>query len=195
VRPLLFGLKDNFTMLELDLAISLKSKYSKRIYEILSSFRNVGSYHTTVEELKLTLGLIDPKTGVEQLTVWTKFENDVLKKAMLEINKKTELNMSYTLRKWGRKYHWIDFKFKVVPLQKTIQYETPVNEMTTALMNELNLAPYQVSQILESFDQKQIWKKIMEIRMAKNDGKIKSSVGAYSAYAFGLIKPKNYEQK
>lgn len=52
LRPHLLELKKNFTQFELSIPLSMKSKYSVRLYEILRSYKNLGKYNTQLEPLK-----------------------------------------------------------------------------------------------------------------------------------------------
>jgi plasmid replication initiation protein len=111
MRPYLFALKKNFTSFGLEVAMSLNSKYSKRLYEMLCQFRSTGLLRLTVKELKDRFQLISP-SGEEQYARWSSFENNVLKTAQAEINEKANFQFDYELRKQGRKIAAIDFLFR-----------------------------------------------------------------------------------
>lgn len=114
MRPYLFALKKNFTSFGLEVAMSLNSKYSKRLYEMLCQFRSTGLLRLTVKELKDRFQLIGPD-GEEQYARWSSFENNVLKTAQAEINEKANFEFDYELRKQGRKIAAIDFLFRKEP--------------------------------------------------------------------------------
>ena len=59
----LFDLKDNFTTYQLRIALELKSKYSKRIYQLLCQFRSTGYYTTTIDKLRDKFELQDKYEG------------------------------------------------------------------------------------------------------------------------------------
>lgn len=61
-----FDLKQNFTTFQLHMALSLDSKYAKRIHEMLSQYKDIGSIKIELLELKRRLLLYDDKTGDEQ---------------------------------------------------------------------------------------------------------------------------------
>ncbi len=118
MRPYLFALKKNFTSFGLEVALSLNSKYSKRLYEMLCQFRSTGLLRLTVRELKDRFQLISPD-GEEQYARWSSFENNVLKTAQAEINEKANFQFDYELRKQGRKIAAIDFLFRKEPAPQT----------------------------------------------------------------------------
>jgi plasmid replication initiation protein len=120
-RPYLFQLKNNFTAFQLHMALSLKSKFSKRIYEMLSMYKDVGIMHITIEELKYRLGLIDPKTKEEHYKGWSTFAAQVLEVAKKEIQAYTNIAFTYTLKKTGRKYTDITFHIKTKPVQTLLE--------------------------------------------------------------------------
>jgi plasmid replication initiation protein len=110
IRPYLFDLKFDFTSYKLDFALSLTSKYAKRIYEMLSQHKETGIFYITVLELKERLKLIDPSTKTEKFKAWSSFAKHVLEVAKREISKKTDLSFSYILKKTGAKYTAIEFQ-------------------------------------------------------------------------------------
>ena len=59
IRPYLFNLKNNFTQIGFYVVMTLKSKYAKRIYEMLSQFKHRSTMYVSVEELKTRLGLTE----------------------------------------------------------------------------------------------------------------------------------------
>ena len=122
IRPYLFELKFDFTSYQLSSALSMRSEYSKRIYEMLSQHRDTGIFKISVLKLKERLKLIDTSTKVEKYKAWSSFSKDVLEVAKKEINKKSEIYFTYTLQKTGRKY--TDIEFTIIPnSKKEAKYE------------------------------------------------------------------------
>ena len=103
-KPYLFALKRNYTEFQLDMALRLKSKYSKRMYEMLSQHREQGVMQISVEELKYRLALKDLKTGKEQYEPWSMFQEHVLTVPQEELEAHTDIRFTYTARKTGKKY-------------------------------------------------------------------------------------------
>ena len=106
--PYLIDLKNDYTEFELDIALSLKSKYSKRIYEMLSHHKDAGIMHITVDELKYRLALKDPKKKKETYT-WTPFKEVVLETAKKELQEHADITFTYDAKKTGNKYTDLTF--------------------------------------------------------------------------------------
>ncbi len=101
---LLKNLKNNFTTYELQSALSMSSKYAKRIYQICSQWKDIGeSKKFDIKELKANLGLIDDK-GNEQFKQITHLKEKVLDVSVKQINEHTDLEISYHMAgEHGRK--------------------------------------------------------------------------------------------
>jgi len=122
VRPYLLALKKDYTEFELDTALRLKSKYSKRMYEMLSQHKKVGKFITSVEELKYRLALINSKTGEDKYPGWGVFSKHILERPQKELNEQTDITFTYTLKKTARKY--TDIEFTILPnSKKEAKYE------------------------------------------------------------------------
>jgi len=131
IRPYLIDLKSNFTSYRLQAALSLTSKYAKRIYQLASQWKDIGETKTyTLDEFKYMLNLKDPKgKEPEQYTQISTFQRDVLKVATTQINERTDLNISYQLLKKGRSFHSIKFFVdEQVPAQMPIPFDLPVED-------------------------------------------------------------------
>jgi plasmid replication initiation protein len=108
--PYLIELRDNFTEFYLETALSLRSKYSKRLYEMLSQYKDVGEFKISIDELKWRLALKDPKTDLETYPLWYTFNKVVLDTPQKEINSKSDINFTYKAIKTGRRYTSLEFK-------------------------------------------------------------------------------------
>lgn len=95
IIPFLSELKDNFTQYKLEHVLNFKSSYSTRLYEILKSSMN-GEIMLTVEWLKEALELPPSYHRMDNL------KKRVLKPALNEINKHTDMTASYEQIKDGR---------------------------------------------------------------------------------------------
>ena len=106
MRPYLFNLKSNFTQLGYYVVMTLKSKYAKRIYEMLSQFRNQKAMYISVEELRTRLGLTEKHLN------WTNFVNKVLSVAEQELKEHSDLYFTYTAKKEGRRFTHLTFHIR-----------------------------------------------------------------------------------
>lgn len=71
---------------------------------MVSQHKDVGIFKISVQELRERL-----KLNKDKLSGWTDFQKTVLESSIKEINEKTELSTTYTLKKTGRKYTEIEF--------------------------------------------------------------------------------------
>lgn len=111
----LFDLKKNFTLYYLEYALKLNSKFSKRLYQMLSQFRSTGLFKTSLKQLKEQLGLIDEETGKEQYGKLSAFKRYVLDVAQEELES-TDMPFTYKLIKKGLAYQGIEFHFEPLGL-------------------------------------------------------------------------------
>ncbi len=77
LRPYLFNLKNNFTTFWSETALNIKSTHAKRIYEMLSQYKDTGFLKISIRDLKERLYLINHITGQEQYPKWTKFKDRI----------------------------------------------------------------------------------------------------------------------
>jgi hypothetical protein len=105
IRPYLFDLKDNFTVMQLKSALSCSSKYAKRLYALCCQWRRSGIKNIPIGELKEMLFLKDPKgKEKEQFTQVAAFRNKVLEIAKRQINENTDIEFDYEIIN-GRRPH------------------------------------------------------------------------------------------
>lgn len=183
IRPYLFELKNNFTTYELNVVLSLDSKFSKRLYEMLAQFRSTGLLRLSVRELKERLKLYDAKTGEEQYEKWSAFEKYVLKVAQREIALHTDLAFEYKLKKTGKRITDIEFIFnKPMPVVAMPQDET-TTRLLQRLTTDFRLRQDQAEKIIARFSAKDINRSLYDISLKKKDI---ANIGAYTAKTFGV---------
>ncbi|MCK4440722.1 MAG: replication initiation protein, partial [Sulfurovaceae bacterium] len=98
LKPYLLDLKERFIISDLKMLLSMRSSYSKRMYLLLKEYSKIGSRTFNVEELQDILNV--PKSHKER---YNKFKSDVLKRAEIDINKFTDLEVTLSEKKRGRK--------------------------------------------------------------------------------------------
>jgi plasmid replication initiation protein len=131
VRPYLIDLKSNFTSYRLKAALSLTSKYAKRVYQLASQWKDLGESKTyTLDEFKYMLNLKDPKgKEPEQYVKISHLQAKVLDVAVQQINKHTELHISYELKKKSRAFDRVCFYIdRQTPQQLPIPYELGIDD-------------------------------------------------------------------
>lgn len=139
--PFFLELKQGFTQFQLKAALSLESKYSQRLYELLCSkiWREGGKPNTVnhwrgvdISELRTMLG-IEPN----KLKQKSEFEDRVLKIAQNEIRQKADIDFEYKFdedTKQGKQYTSITFT--VYPRQNGAEW----HELRMEIKDEVNTA-------------------------------------------------------
>lgn len=192
IRPYLFSLKKNFTVFGVESAISLNSKYSKRIFEMVSQFASTGILKISVEELRSRLFILE-----SEYLRWSSFESFILKKAKDEINESTGIELNYTLKKKFKKIVSIEFFIKkkevnpiIVPVPKAIIVVKPIQENFSKdydrpieRMKAFGLIESQIKAVIKKHDLKVINKMLYD--MDCNKDKI-FNTSAFLLKAFGI---------
>jgi plasmid replication initiation protein len=185
LRPYLFELKQNFTTYQLELALILKSKFSKRMYEMLSQFKNTGILRISVLDLKERLALYNPKTKEEQYEKWSAFDKYVLKIAHKEINKHTDIQFEYEAVKTGRKFTRLDFHITHTPYQVKFDFKDADTELFDKLVNKYGLRKDQAEKALSMHAPAWIKSQLYMIQVKRSNNQV-SNMGAFTAKVLGV---------
>lgn len=102
IQKYVIGLFDNFTQYELLSTLPMKSSYSFRIYELLKSYAFTKSHTFDIDDLK-------SKLAAENYTNFKDFRRFVLEVATKEINLYTDIEVSWTPIKKGKKVIQVKF--------------------------------------------------------------------------------------
>jgi plasmid replication initiation protein len=102
LKPYLLELKNNYTLLDKSI-LKMRSTHSQRLYEILRSYSHLGTYRTTLAELKKLLFIED------EYKEYKFFKIRVLKKAVNDINKLGEIYVEFKEIKLNRAVNEIEF--------------------------------------------------------------------------------------
>jgi plasmid replication initiation protein len=195
IRPYYGYLKERFTEFELNIALGLTGKYAKRMYQLISEYKNLvnQSFDKSIDELKIMLGIIDEQTGKDLYKNYADFEKNVLKPAEKEINSKANLRFTYKAVKIGRKVAKIEFSIDYnQALDKTKQISERSGGNFNAyeyLLNVLKLSPFQIEKIMKNHSIDDIREKSVKI-IKQNDKKPITNIGGYAAKVFGLTNDK-----
>lgn len=189
VRPFYVHLHSKFTKVQLAAAISLNSTYAKRIYELMCMFKNMKdkTFRRNLVDLKTMLSIIDPKTGKDSYSNWTRFQIRVLDVAAREINGHTDITFTYKPiygDRPGRGRKPVEqVEFEVFYQAKTeSEVSTPLLER---LVKQFRLRPDQAAKVLEAHSAEVINRQLYDIHVKANEGKVKN-LGSYTARVFGL---------
>jgi len=97
LKPYLLELKERFIVSDIKHLLPMKSTYSKRIYLLLKEYSKIGHRSFSVEKLREILQT--PKS----LNLYSNFRAKVLRRAEIDINKFTDLEIKLSEKRRGRK--------------------------------------------------------------------------------------------
>ena len=103
MKPYLLQLQQQFTQYELIYTLPMKSQYAIRFYELLKSYEWRRQLELEIEDIKRAL-------HAEHYDRFYDFKRKVLEVAMREIDKYSDLNVDYTLKKTGKQFTSIVFR-------------------------------------------------------------------------------------
>ena len=206
ILPYYLNLTEKFTTFELETALNLNSIYSKRIYELISQYKNLPnkSFKIPLKLLKETLGVIELKTGKDKYENFSLFKKNVLEPAFTEING-SNLDVSFTYepiegKKLGKGRKPIEFIIFVIenlsPSKMMVtdyKIETKYEELFERLTVKHKLRKDQATEVLDKFTYEDINKNLYAIWNSYLNKEVKN-IGAYTASTFDLSKtvlPKN----
>jgi plasmid replication initiation protein len=104
LKPYMLGLKEFYISYKLENVLSLKSKYSIRLYEVLKSNLFKKCIEVEIVELKKMLGVNEKSYNVYQ-----NLKNKVIITAQKELNKITDIKFEFEEIKTGRKVTSLKF--------------------------------------------------------------------------------------
>ena len=103
MKPYLLELKGKFTQYELVYTLAMRSQYSIRLYELLKSYQYKKQVTFDIDDLKRTL-------FAEVYTRGNDIKIRVLEPAINEINKLTDILVTYELFKDGKRFSEVGFR-------------------------------------------------------------------------------------
>jgi plasmid replication initiation protein len=106
LRPLLLELGKNFTSYQLLYILPMTSKYSIRLYDFFKSYE----YKTTTG--RLDVDELKQRLNCECYKNFAQFNRTVLKPALDEINKFTDIKITCKVEKKGRAYKYLTFNIR-----------------------------------------------------------------------------------
>ena len=99
---LIYDLKEKFTKYSLHEFVDLKGAQSKRLFQLLKQYENIGKRKIEITDLKKWL-------GAESYTRMYDFEKRVLTPSVTNVNDNTSINITYEKIKEGRNIKYIEF--------------------------------------------------------------------------------------
>lgn len=119
--PYVSNLESKFTSYQLKNVAQMTSAYAIRLFELMMQYRAIGERYITIEDLKEYLGA----TG-DGYARMDNFKNKVVVPAVAQINKFTELSVTFENRKSGRNVIGYDFKVS----DKQVEQPKPLAKKT-----------------------------------------------------------------
>ena len=109
VMPYLYNLSKKYTSYQLFNVLALKSSYSIMLYELFKSWAYKGTFTVDLSALKQYLSLSE-----EKYQDYRDFRRVVLERSIKEIEKYTDIRVSFRAIRSGRSYNKIEFTVKVL---------------------------------------------------------------------------------
>ena len=184
LKPYLLELKGLFTSYRLDNALSLSSKYSIRIYEKLKCNEFKKSFIWNIEELKEDLML-----NQKSYNLYSNMKQKIILVSINDINKNTDIKVTFEEIKAGRKITAIKFYIK-----ENRKFNNKINltseniEELKSLFNEIEISTKDLEKIFKNSggDIKKI-KKVYEYSKTQN---IENLVG----FMIEMVKDDNFQE-
>lgn len=105
ILPYLTDLKERFTRYHLANVIKLDSTYAIRLYELLAQWRSAGTREMSIDWLREIFELTDAYPAIKDFKRW------VIEPAVAQINAHSDLKVTWTQRKTGRRVTHLTFHF------------------------------------------------------------------------------------
>lgn len=132
VIPLLFQLKEKFTVFSVWNVLNLNSFQDIRLYMLLSQHKNIGAKIMTIEELKAALGI-----ETTSYPEYKEFARTVLKKCQRALKERTDIQFDF--QSVGRPAHSVRFIISAnteYTMLKYLQSETEIAQNSDGLTLE-----------------------------------------------------------
>lgn len=116
VVPLITRLEEQFTKYDIEQISGLSSAYAVRLYELLICWRSTGKTPVIeITEFRKRLGVLD--TEYQRME---RLKTSILELSITQINKHTDINVTYQQHKAGRVITGFTFSFTQKPRQKDV---------------------------------------------------------------------------
>ncbi len=138
IHPKICGIicdvKREFTGVEIESVLKLKSKYAKRIYILMCQFKSTGVRYLSIDDIRSILKLGDKYPNVNDM------EKRVIAPALHEINHLTELRVSFEKNRSSRKITDLTFLIALKPEAS----EVTGDERQREFMRKWGLSKWQI---------------------------------------------------
>ena len=128
IQPYLLALKGTFTKYRLIDVYQFKAASTWKVYELLKQWEPVRKWTVELEELRLLLGVAG------KYPVWKDFHQRIIKPSIAEINKVSDLSISYEKEKRGRTIVGLIFFIDTKQPEDVITIENPRGKIFKLLL-------------------------------------------------------------
>ena len=130
ILPYLSQLKASFTSYNFAAVANFSSTFAIRLYEIIGQYRSIGRRLTAVDDLRRWLDCTDT------FTRFTDFERWAIRVAVEQINKHSDLRVTYRKCKQGRAVTHLEFTFSAVQRQVAVPLQPAVAKVISESAEE-----------------------------------------------------------
>lgn len=173
LKPFFLHLKRNFTKINIVDIMGLQSIYSIRIYELLKQKEYVGMRIITIDEIRDYCGI--SKEKYKQIN---DLRRKVLEVAKLDINEKTDIEITYTMIKEGRKYVSVSFdiknKKKIKKISESLKKEINKREELIKEMQDYGFSRNTIIKIISDRSDFDIEQSILSVNYQIQNGNVKN---------------------
>ncbi|MBU3173400.1 replication initiation protein [Clostridium estertheticum] len=127
LKPYMLQLKELYTSYKLENILTLKSKYSLRIYELLKSNQFKKEWEIDLEDLRKILVATE-----SSYLVYQNVKNRIILQAQKELKEKTDISFDFHEIKTGRKVTAIKFKIRTNKKPSDEEFTTKGSKYTNA---------------------------------------------------------------
>lgn len=148
--PYLLQLKARFTKYQLRNILYLNEKHSIRIYELLKQYETIKKREFLIDDLKEILCLNDKYPAFKD------FDKYVIKKSIEEINRETDIIVTYEKIRIGRKIGKLSFSInkkeedsEFIKLKSAGMYDFVKDVISSCNLRDFNFSEKQVAELYE----------------------------------------------
>lgn len=168
IKQAMQAIKSNYTRIETQTILNLRSKHAKKLYMLLCKFRKTGVYYVAVDDFRK---LTDTSNKYEQIN---DLKKRVIDPALNEINAMSEYQVNYEFTKVGRQLNEIIFSFKL----NNSAVEVYGNDKQIKFMKMCGLSTWQIENVLKQMTPTDLHPILYQFNLHKDKAKNK---GAYLA--------------
>lgn len=182
IRQFYINLKKHYNKFQLKNLLTLRGRYSKRLYMILCAFQDTGWYYASIDEL---LGIFASKVSESGEIEIKKYDAGSLKKHILskakgEIEALTQLRFEIEERKSSRRV--VGYKFNITSLDSPKFLKTyQQNPAFIRLIEECGLSIYQAKEVVDNLEGEMVNMLLYQIQLARTNKQIRGNIGGYTA--------------